>query len=575
MVNFDPPARKALPDAEIYRILSEIPADSEGMERAANLMGEQERLREEDERAYLRWLEDLKSDGSAEAQATLAALFPKNSNESVEKVVPEEPAVLTPEEPAVLTPEEPAVLTPEEPAVLTPEEPAELTPEEPAVPAVPALDEDFPEVRTQGQGIVSNRESFESLITGSQPIAVAADPVAAISAQAPSRALSWLHTPIAILLAVAISAPASGLNAVVGLGGGALLGALAFLLASRGAPADLGAMFTASFGVIAGRIVVAVVALVTVLWVLLVAGELNWNSLAGSFDLSRELFDFTVSAIAIIAIALGFIRARWFAYLLVGVSLGAAGLLISTSSFAVPAIGPVASSVWLFSTMGFAVGFLTQSSAIQTPRRGQFVFAPVFAVLVASAGFLAAAISVPTDVRLAVAALAVVALIYFVASRLLMAARESSINRIWVVIGLVVAVSLLLLPIEAGVQYSLIAVFAAIGVAAADGALRSLPLHTASTRRPFGFYGAASSSAILVWLLASAGTSLLAILFGLSAIGPTLVTAPSWVTEESVLAVALVSGLLLGLLRIRAVRSRELDQESASGNQPLQNLLGL
>jgi hypothetical protein len=157
----------------------------------------------------------------------------------------------------------------------------------------------------------------------------------------------------------------------------------------------------------------------------------------------------------------------------------------------------------------------------------------------------------------------------------LAAARGSGIHQAWVIIGLVAATGRVLLPIDLGVQFALIAVVAAIGVAAADGTLRTLPLHTASTRRSFGFYGAASSSAIAVWLLAAAGSSAVMVIFGLSDFDLALANAPAWLTAESGLAVALVSGYLLGLLRIRAIRNRELDQESASGNQPLQNLLGL
>jgi hypothetical protein len=208
-------------------------------------------------------------------------------------------------------------------------------------------------------------------------------------------------------------------------------------------------------------------------------------------------------------------------------------------------------------------------------RRFQFVFAPVFGLAIALAGFFALGLSVTADSRLAAGITALAALAYFVSSRAMVAARGSGINLVWVVLGLLTATGLVLLPIELGVHFALIAVFAAIGVAAADGTLRNLPLHIASTRRSFGFYGAASSSAIAVWLLAAAGSSALLVVFGLSEFDFVLVSAPAWLAAESAMAVALVSGYLLGLLRIRAIRNRELDQESASGNQPLQNLLGL
>jgi hypothetical protein len=531
MVNFDPPARRALSDAELFKILSEIPADSEGMERAANLMGEQERLREEDDRAYQRWLEDLKSDGSDEAQAALAALFPAAATAPVAQV-PEEPTGS-------------------------------------------AFEDDFSPATVETMVVRTNQVSFESLVTGSQPIAVTPESEATAAIKTHRADASWLQLPLGLLLAILISGPTSGLDAIIGLGGGALVGACAFLAASRGGPADLGALFTASFGVIAGRMVFAAVAMVTLIWALVAAAELSWSPLRRALDLPAEVFEFALPAIAAAAIILGLVSARWFGYLIAAVALAALGWLIVTGSFAAATLDVVSQAIWLWLAIGFAAGFIAQSAAIGLARRAQFAFAPTFGAVAALTGFFALGLSVEADARLAAGVTALVALVYFVANRAMAAANGSGINPMWVVFGLVTATGLVLLPIDRAVQFALIAVFAAIGVAAADGTLRNLPLHIASTRRAFGFYGAASSSAIAVWLLAAAGSSALLVVFGLSDLDFGLVGAPAWVTAAAAPAVALASGYLLGLLRIRAIRNRELDQESASGNQPLQNLLGL
>ena len=531
MVNFDPPARRALSDAVLFKILSEIPASSDGMERAANLMGEQERLREEDERAYQRWLEDLKSDGSDEARAALERLLPKAASTPVTASSDES--------------------------------------------ARSAAAGDFSPTTVESMVVSANRVSFESLVTGSQPIAVAHESETVAPNKTKGLAGGWLQLPLGLLLAILISGPASGLDIIIGLGAGALAGALAFLVASRGGPPDLGALFAASFGVIAGRLIFAAVAMVTLVTAVLAADQLNWSALRRSLDLPVEIFEFAVPAVAVIAVILGLITARWFGYLLSAIALAVLGWLIAVGSFSAATLDLVSSAIWLWLAVGFAAGFIAQSSAFGMARRFQFVFAPVFGLAIALAGFFALGLSVTADSRLAAGITALAALAYFVSSRAMVAARGSGINLVWVVLGLLTATGLVLLPIELGVHFALIAVFAAIGVAAADGTLRNLPLHIASTRRSFGFYGAASSSAIAVWLLAAAGSSALLVVFGLSEFDFVLVSAPAWLAAESAMAVALVSGYLLGLLRIRAIRNRELDQESASGNQPLQNLLGL
>lgn len=531
MVNFDPPARRALSDAELVKFLSEIPADSDGMERAANLMGEQERLRQEDSRAYQRWLEDLKSDGSEAAQAALEAMFPSAATAPVTQVTEE--------------------------------------------PTGSAFEDDFSPATVESMVVRTNQVSFESLVTGSQPIAVAPESEVAAAGKIQRPDASWLQLPLGLLLAILISAPTAGLDSIIGLGAGALIGTLAFLVASRGEPADLGALFTASFGVIAGRLMFAIVAMVTLIWALLAAAELSWAPLSRTLDLPADAFEFAVPAVAAAAIILGLVSARWFGYLIAVAALAVSGWLIATGSFTAVTLDFVSEAIWLWLAVGVALGFVAQSAAIGLARRSQFIFAPAFAALTALVGFFALGFSLATDVRLAAGITALVALAYFVSSRAMVAARGSGINLVWVVLGLLTAVGLVHLPIDIGVQFALIAVFAAIGVAAADGTLRTLPLHTASTRRAFGFYGAASSSAIAVWLLAAAGSSALVVVFGLSDLDFVLVGAPAWLTAESAMAVALVSGYLLGLLRIRAIRNRELDQESASGNQPLQNLLGL
>ncbi|MDR9443555.1 MAG: hypothetical protein RI530_01195 [Microbacteriaceae bacterium] len=65
--SFDPPAKKAMDEAELSELISGMSADESGIEKAMKILQEQEVLRLEDDQNFQKWREALLEDGSTEA----------------------------------------------------------------------------------------------------------------------------------------------------------------------------------------------------------------------------------------------------------------------------------------------------------------------------------------------------------------------------------------------------------------------------------------------------------------------------------------------------------------------------
>jgi len=93
MVEFEPPKRRALSDAELHRAITLLGSSAEGLANSEQLISEQALLREQDSQALSDWIKELQSDGSPQALAALRKIalevFPAN----VEEVTPAEVAL--------------------------------------------------------------------------------------------------------------------------------------------------------------------------------------------------------------------------------------------------------------------------------------------------------------------------------------------------------------------------------------------------------------------------------------------------------------------------------------------------
>ena len=102
MAEFERPRALALSDAELARALQTFPSDASGLEQAAKLMAEQQKLREQDSQELQAWIELLKARDDQQSRQILS--------ESIAKIFPAEPLVIEHiEEPAVLTSQLPII----------------------------------------------------------------------------------------------------------------------------------------------------------------------------------------------------------------------------------------------------------------------------------------------------------------------------------------------------------------------------------------------------------------------------------------------------------------------------------
>ena len=103
MAEFERPRAKALSDAELARALQTFPSDANGLELAAKLMAEQQKLREQDSQELQAWIELLRARDDQQSRKILsesmASIFPAEHVEEAPQV--NEPAVLTSQLPVI------------------------------------------------------------------------------------------------------------------------------------------------------------------------------------------------------------------------------------------------------------------------------------------------------------------------------------------------------------------------------------------------------------------------------------------------------------------------------------------
>ncbi len=92
--SFEPPAKKAMDEAELSELISGLSADESGIEKAMNILQEQEALRSQDEKNFQEWRESLLVDGSVEA---LRAIEKVTGEVLVEPEAELDPVVNSPE----------------------------------------------------------------------------------------------------------------------------------------------------------------------------------------------------------------------------------------------------------------------------------------------------------------------------------------------------------------------------------------------------------------------------------------------------------------------------------------------
>ena len=93
MVEFEPPKRRALSDAELHRAITLLGSSAEGLANSEQLIAEQALLREQDSQALSDWIRELQSDGSPQALAALRKIALEVLPANVEEVTPAEVAL--------------------------------------------------------------------------------------------------------------------------------------------------------------------------------------------------------------------------------------------------------------------------------------------------------------------------------------------------------------------------------------------------------------------------------------------------------------------------------------------------
>jgi hypothetical protein len=529
MVNFEPPLPKSLPEAELFRILSEIPADSEGMQRAAELVADHERLLAEDALALESWVRELEADGSPQALAALAK----------HRGLPD-PAATEINEPT------PQPLAPISSAVAP-------TGPEPTVPEPP-------------------RASFESLLTGSSPVVVEASVSAddhRIAQAAKPRIFEYLYIPTALTIGLS-AAGLSGAQALLvasAIAGGALLA----LLAARGGVRFAGQLGNITFGVTLGRIVFAVIAVISIG---LLAGEAG-TAAADLFAIEANWLIF--AGLFFVSIGAAAIPSPWVPRVLTALPVGLMAWFAVDSSFAVIEFSPLTISDAGLVAVALVTGFITQSLALPLAGNSRYRFTAALVALATLGAVLGASLALPAESRALAMTVGALLLAYGVARESASSARRAKIGSAFALIPLALLGVFLISPfyflsLDA---WLIMAACALIGVLVSDSLLRSAALHEPSSEQSYGFYGAFSFSALAAWALAVATAVVALGLSGELDLGFRPILEALWLTVNSAALVSLIFAVVFGVMRFSVIRARELDQRSASGDTKLESLLGL
>lgn len=529
MVNFEPPLRKSLPESRLFKILSEIPADSEGMQRASELISEHERTLAEDETNLAAWIAELEADGSPEA---LAALARHRGESSLEPEQPQETQQQNPTEPTPLVASKP----------LSP-----IQPEQPRV-------------------------SFESLLTGSSPIvsdAPAAPEVTVSSEEKRHNSLGFLFLPLSLGLGL-FSAELSAAQALLTAGAFGL-GIILALIASRGGVSFSGHLATVSLGVTLGRVAVAL----SLVAALLALAPSTLDAAANISTLGS--LDWLAAAVAgIVAIGLGAFPTAWLPRAIAVVPIGAFVWLAVESNFTAVSFEELVPADLALVGVGVFAGFWVQALALPLNRTGRYVFGSSTILLAAAAGVLGSAVTVSPSQRSWAVAAAALVLIYALGREAAAGARRASLNPLVALLPLALVGLWAVSPLSVDVMPWLLLIASGfIGLLVSDALLRSQPIHLPSTEQPFGFYGAFSITAAFVWLIALVSAIFALLVTGVHDVGFGKILDLPWFSDYVAISLALAISLLAGMMRFSVVRARELDQLSASGDAKLENLLGL
>lgn len=526
MVNFEPPLPKSRPEAELFRLLSEIPADSEGMQRAADLISEHERQLVEDQQALADWVSALEADDSAEAREALAR-FRGYPGEAGADGSPEA-------------------------------EPGEPS----AVAAAPV----------KAKPEAAGRASFESLLTGSTPVIAEAKNVDQVPRRR-ANLLELVYLPLALSL-LAFTLEISATQALV-LSASLALGALLCLLAARGGLTLAGQLGNVALGVTLGRLVAALL-LVTSMWLLAPLALTGAAEPELTADLEGATLYFALGLLASM-LMLSMVRTTVIARLLSLVPVLALLWLGLNGEFLEISLDSLRMADFGYAGIAILIGFVIQSQALPLARPQRYVFSALLVIPATAAALVSSAmVLAPADQALGLLAACALAC-YALGREAVASSQRAKVNPLLALVLLAaVALAAVLFASELEISHWLVAAtLGFVGVISSDAILRSQSVHQASTEQPFGFYGALSASALGVWLLSAlvgiAGLGLSGVLeFGL----PVVFDAPL-LSLESLAVLVLVAATLFGMMRFAVVKARELDQIAARGDASLENLLGL
>jgi hypothetical protein len=109
MVEFEPPKRMALSDAELHRAITLLGSSAEGLANSEQLISEQAILREQDSQALSDWIKELQSDGSPQALAALRKIALEVLPSNLEEVTPADVALVDKQAEPIFTTEIPII----------------------------------------------------------------------------------------------------------------------------------------------------------------------------------------------------------------------------------------------------------------------------------------------------------------------------------------------------------------------------------------------------------------------------------------------------------------------------------
>jgi hypothetical protein len=391
-----------------------------------------------------------------------------------------------------------------------------------------------------------------------------------IAQAAKPRILEYLYLPTALTIGLAAAglSAAQALLVASALAGGALLA----LLAARGGVRFAGQLGNITFGVALGRIMFAVIAVISIG---LLAGELGTVAAADLFALEANWLIF--AGLFLVSIGAAAIPSPWVPRVLTALPIGLMAWFAVDSSFAVIEFSPLTMSDAGLVAVALVTGFITQSLALPLAGNSRYRFTAALVALATLGAVLGASLALPAESRALAMTVGALLLAYGVARESASSARRAKIGSAFALIPLALLGVFLISPfyflsLDA---WLIMAACALIGVLVSDSLLRSAALHEPSSEQSYGFYGAFSFSALAAWVLAGATAVVALGLSGELDLGFRPILEAPWLTVNSAALVSLIFAVVFGVMRFSVIRARELDQRSASGDTKLESLLGL